>query len=815
MKEGFLLNWNGKTGFYELSKERRIAYLGAYWQAVASFHGHVLNPVPDERVKWALKNFKKKPSPEVRKKIKLDRWKCKLDTELSGRKKTYFSTDLDDSNWETVNVPHVENYVPNPISMGNLGLYGGTKIYVGEYAVWFRNNITLESKEPSLSFIEFESCDIDTTVWVNEQPLMISHLGLYPFRVDIPKLKTDNSIVVEVRKKATNDPEYFYQGSFQSAYSTRNWPSGSQWCGISGKVNLIVTYPVFIDNLFVYTEEVNEKAKLVMQFEVSNTTRSKFKGSLNFKLWRWYPVEDKSTIQEFDVPLDVQPWQSTTLKKEVVVKNPALWEPKSPNLYIIHVSLSDGKNIKDDLYDTFGIRSFEVKEADFYLNNKRVFLKGSHHLPFNPTSAAVCPDDYWIVKDILLHKFANMNAARMPSDTRAHYELIAEYADQLGLMLVWAGYASIWNVHPELETLAQRDIPIMVRALRNHPSIITYEMGDEILPEGYVAKRRYEYYKMVEKLVSDNDATRLVCPCGYWTNDLFGMIRERVQKGLSLEEARFTALKDLDLFLSPHVYWDLHGPSQLEIINVYGEEPEEILGMKLTPLEMAIKYLGDLHHPLIETEFGANSMPDWDQCKDESWYHLWIDNPLGNSQPQLEKSIYGRNLDMKEWRLSQAHSAILIKTIIEFCRNIKPKVDGMFVALFSDLWTSYWGIMDFYRRAKLPYTVLKSLFQEVQIMGTQGDFALGSDDVLSVTVINDGDEIKRCNLEILIKDMEGKIISQKNLKNLRIPGNSLVNVAEVKPKVSKTDLYSIEYDLNDSKNLLKGKSIDLVYIQSS
>jgi hypothetical protein len=63
--------------------------------------------------------------------------------------------------------------------------------------------------------------------------------------------------------------------------------------------------------------------------------------------------------------------------------------------------------------------------------------------------------------------------------------------------------------------------------------------------------------------------------------------------------------------------------------------------------------------------------------------------------------------------------------------------------------------------------------------------------------------------------MEGKIISQKNLKNLRIPGNSLVNVAEVKPKISKTDLYSIEYDLNDSKNLLKGKSIDLVYIQSS
>jgi len=836
-----LSNWNGRTGFYELDYEKRIAYLEAYWRVSEEFYKHVLDPVPNEKVKHVIQEFKTKPLPEVRRVIKLEKWKCKLDPNLSGIKEMYFSELFDDSSWETVSVPHVINYLPKPLSIGTTEEFGGVKIFVGEYAVWFRKNVSLEIKEPCIAFLEFESCDIDATVWVNEWPLMINHLGLYPFKVEVPNLKTENSIVVEVRNKATNVPEVFYQGQFQCTYCDRDyvketvvnpssrvrewdWPSsGSQWCGISGEVNLVTTSPVFINNLFVYTEEVNKvnkKAKLIMQFEVSNVTNSEFVGSLKVKLWRWYPAEDKSAIQEFDVPFNAPPWQSTTLKKEVVVENPALWEPESPNLYIAHVSLSDAKEVKDDLYETFGIRSFETKGGDFYLNGKRIFLKGSHYLTFNPTSPAVCPDDYWIVKDILLHKYANMNAARMPSDTRVHYGRIADYADQMGLLLIWAGYCSEWGVHPELETLARRDIPMMVRALRNHPSIIAYEMGDEVLwGEKLIAKRRYEYYKLAESMVSENDPTRLVCPCGYWTNDLFEMINERVQKGLPIEEARRTSLKDLDLYLSPHVYWDLHGPGQLEVINVRGDEPKEYAGLtiwgtrKHIPLEMVIKYLGDLRHPLIETEFGANSMPDWELYKDEPWYHVWVDNPLGNEQPKLEKSIYGRKLDMSEWRLSQAYSAILNKEVIEFCREIKPKVDGLFVALWSDVWTSYWGIVDFYRRAKLPYTVVKSLFQERYVMGMHGDFALGPEDALRITVVNDGKDIREGKLKIITKDMKGEIVAEENIESLHIPEDSVVEVTKIRPDVPKTELYSVEYYLYDEKDSLIGKSMDLIYIQ--
>ena len=60
---------------------------------------------------------------------------------------------------------------------------------------------------------------------------------------------------------------------------------------------------------------------------------------------------------------------------------------------------------------------------------------------------------------------------------RMHYKRIAEYADQLGFMISWTGYFEIWMVHSEMEMYARKDTRVMVRSLRNLPSIIVWEMG--------------------------------------------------------------------------------------------------------------------------------------------------------------------------------------------------------------------------------------------------------------------------------------------------------------------------------------------------
>ena len=49
---------------------------------------------------------------------------------------------------------------------------------------------------------------------------------------------------------------------------------------------------------------------------------------------------------------------------------------KSPNLYIMKVTISDGSRILDEYYTQFGIRTVSAKDGKFLLNNKVMFLPG-------------------------------------------------------------------------------------------------------------------------------------------------------------------------------------------------------------------------------------------------------------------------------------------------------------------------------------------------------------------------------------------------------------------------------------------------------
>ena len=164
------------------------------------------------------------------------------------------------------------------------------------------------------------------------------------------------------------------------------------------------------------------------------------------------------------------------------VKDPQLWSPESPNLYLAHLVLKDesGKAI-DDLFETFGVRTIKIVGTNFYLNGQKIYPIGTHDVCHMWNELNIAPSDYSIVKDILLHKKMGANCSRYPSDLRIHYKRIAEYCDQLGYMLSWAGYFEVWRSHPEMEMLASRDVGAMVRSLRNCPSVIVWEMGDEPL----------------------------------------------------------------------------------------------------------------------------------------------------------------------------------------------------------------------------------------------------------------------------------------------------------------------------------------------
>jgi hypothetical protein len=297
----------------------------------------------------------------------------------------------------------------------------------------------------------------------------------------------DKQISLQVVSNPSNIPDMFYN-YLSITYTERRGKDfdlstpflNRNQTGVNGTVELILSSPVYIKDLFIYTKVIRpDNARLHVIVEVDNTTTDLFEGKVALDIKRWYP-EEVDDEEKFTLDVYARPLTTTVVEQDIQLTNPILWESWNPNLYIAHATLLNEDRPVDDLYETFGVRTFIEKQGKFFLNGNPIMLTATHcGQGMYPETSITCPGDYWIVQDYLLHKALGMVASRYPSDNRVHYRRIAEYADQIGLMLIWEGYCSVWTQNPHIEDLARRDIPLMVRDLRNHPSIIVWVFGDE------------------------------------------------------------------------------------------------------------------------------------------------------------------------------------------------------------------------------------------------------------------------------------------------------------------------------------------------
>lgn len=217
------------TELVELDTARKWEYLRRYYAEASRFYGLSSEAVTDERVASALAGIKNKPAPVVRKEIRLKDWLFKLDADGSGLRAGYFSAGHDESGWEEVTAPHMARYIPsNPVRFGESihdifeSGEGGT-IWRGDYAAWYRCKAAVNDLQTDqVAYLSFSSVNLESTVWVDENPVMLDHLGLFPFEMEITEeLRAakgkDVQIAVQAKTVATNKPWMFGQG-FASAY---------------------------------------------------------------------------------------------------------------------------------------------------------------------------------------------------------------------------------------------------------------------------------------------------------------------------------------------------------------------------------------------------------------------------------------------------------------------------------------------------------------------------------------------------------------------------------------------------------------------
>ena len=196
----------------------------------------------------------------------------------------------------------------------------------------------------------------------------------------------------------------------------------------------------------------------------------------------------------------------------ITVVGPRLWDVERPHLYKVISTVKRGDAVLDRYETPFGIRSIEWGPGKgFLLNGRRVPLRGvCNHHDLGALGAAV--NRRAIERQLEILKRMGTNAIRTSHNPPAPELLDA--ADRMGFLVLdeafdmW-GKTKIQNGHGKyFAEWGERDLRDMIRRDRNHPSVVMWSIGNEILEQADADG--WKVAKRLTDICHEEDPTRPV-----------------------------------------------------------------------------------------------------------------------------------------------------------------------------------------------------------------------------------------------------------------------------------------------------------------
>ena len=339
----------------------------------------------------------------------------------------------------------------------------GALPWIGEG--YYKRNFTIPSDFDGHVELVFDGAMAQPTVYVNGTKAGYWAYGYNTFRLDITQFVKPGENRLEVSLTNMEESSRWYPGA-----------------GIYRPVTLVLTPKTYIDDwsLFVRTIGVDQRkdvATVAVDVMVKNVEPD-MRMILSLQ-----DAEGNSGVMH-----SVVSFGEGFVTKNVVLEHPKLWSPETPNLYTLTVRLmKDGKDIDVKTVKT-GIRTVRVsKEHGFQLNGQTRKFKGVclHH-DLGPLGAAV--NKAALIRQIKILKDMGCDAIRTAHNMPSQMQM--DVCDSLGMMVMaesfdmWVypkcknGYARFFN------DWADKDITNLVKANRNHPSIVMWSIGNEIPEQG-------------------------------------------------------------------------------------------------------------------------------------------------------------------------------------------------------------------------------------------------------------------------------------------------------------------------------------------
>lgn len=595
---------------------------------------------------------------------------------------------------------------------------------------WYRKEFAL----PALSadkhvLLNFDGITYRANIWLNGH-LLASKDSIYgPFRqftLDItPYAQAKNVLAVEVFRAQPGEPNVGFvdwnprpadesMGIFREVYVSAVGDVAMAHIGVRSKVN---------------TETLKE-AWLNIETELTNLSSEKVDGEL---------VGTMEGIT-FQVPVTLEAGETKNVKlspdqvKELYLQNPRIWWCNGlgkPELYQLNLEFKVNGKVSAEDEVTFGVREIKDYFTDeghrgFILNGKPVLIKG-----------AGWTDDIFLrdtpetneIQVQYVHDM-NLNCIRF-ENVWGTSQNVYDLCDKYGLMVL-VGWSCHWEWEEYLGTPVDRyggikseqDMNLIAASLkdqvlwlRNHPSVIGWFVGSDMLPRPELEEKYMAFLPQIDD-------------------------RPYIQSAAMLKSA-LTGASGMKMsgpydYVGPN-YWYLN----TENGGAFGFNTETGIGAQLPVIESLRKMIP------------ADKL--WPVSNDAWSYHCTASKSAMNTLDLLTETIeskYGKAKDLGDYlKKADLLNYEGTRAMFEAFRVNHPKATGIVQWMLNSAWPSlYWQLYDYYRIPTAAYYGVKKGNMPRQLIYNYKDGV--------VYLVNEGSDSVNLNGEFRLYGLDSKLIKE-------------------------------------------------------
>lgn len=304
--------------------------------------------------------------------------------------------------------------------------------------------------------LTFEGVAHHCEVFLNGKKVGEHSCGYTAFTIDISKwlfYGEENVLSVKADTRESNNiPPFGYVIDYMT------------YGGIYRDVYLEVKNETCLQDIFLMAD-VNDREDVRLESQI--TIQNPQEGLAVVQSFKRKGEKEFAKLGKMDV-LQEEITQKLCFKVSDVI----LWDVDNPVLYEVKTTLNRGDLVLDEKTITYGFRKTEFKKDGFYLNGKKLKIRGLNRHQSYPYVGYAMPKSMQRMDADILKKELGLNAVRTSHYPQAHDFI--DRCDELGLLVFTEipGWQHIGD--EDWQKQAVKNTEDMVSQYRNHPSIILW-----------------------------------------------------------------------------------------------------------------------------------------------------------------------------------------------------------------------------------------------------------------------------------------------------------------------------------------------------